>query len=93
MEINKIFTRLNTQKINKNSNTKKINDSNNDKISLSKESQKIKENQKYIDIVKESPDIRWDIVNKVKEKIKSGDYFNNIDLNKLADKILDPNKE
>lgn len=39
-------------------------------------------------IVRNAPDIRIDKVNEIKEKIERGDYFNSINYNDLAEKML-----
>lgn len=55
----------------------------NDSIQISSEGKKAAEMSKFSQIVKETPDIRVDRVNEIKEKIASGTYdFNN-------DKILE----
>ena len=61
---------------------------NEDKIALSGEVKKLAEQKKYVDIVKKVPDVRWDKVNELKKQIKSGSYFENIDLDDVADKLL-----
>lgn len=63
----------------------------NDSIQISNEGKKAAEIAKTIQIVKESPDIRLDRVNEIKEKIQNGEYnFNdNKILEMVADKIAD----
>lgn len=92
MEINKIFGNINLSKVNKSNSAKKSGKIKGDQISLSNEVKKLAEQQKYIDIVKEAPDIRWDVVDKVKEKLDSDNYLDEIDMNLLAEKILNQNK-
>lgn len=80
---------MNLSKVVKNNSAKKKENIKSDKIALSGEGKKLTEQKKYIDIVKKTPDIRWDKVNSIKEKIKSGNYFESIDMNELADKIIE----
>ncbi len=90
MEINKIFSKIIPSKVDKNSAIKKANGiEDNDKITLSGNVKNYAEQKKYIEIVKQAPDIRQDVVNKVLEKIKNDDYFDKVDLNKLAEKMIE----
>ncbi len=92
MEINKIFGNINLSKVNKSNSAKKNDKVKSDQISLSNEVKKLAEQQKYIDIVKEAPDIRWEVVDKVKEKLESDNYLDEVDMNLLAEKILNQNE-
>lgn len=90
MEIKRIFKQLNLSNVNKNNSAKKKNEINKDEIAFSSEVKKYAKLKKYIDIVKKVPDVRKDVVEKVKKKINLENYFENVDLDKLADKIIDP---
>ncbi len=93
MEINKIFTKNVISKVNKWNGLKKFSQNLEDKINLSRDCKKIKENQRYIDIVKKAPDVRQDKINEVREKIKAGNYFESVDLEEVAERIMNPHKD
>jgi len=62
-----------------------------DQVSLSSsaiEKSRLGADDRIKQIIKDTPDIRIDKVNAVKEKIESGDYFSKIDNEQLADKML-----
>ncbi|MDY6934221.1 MAG: flagellar biosynthesis anti-sigma factor FlgM [Spirochaetota bacterium] len=83
--INNTIDSKNTKSISKGTETKKS-----DSIEISSEGKKAAEIAKYTSIVRETPDIRRDKVNEIKEQIKEGKYdkFNdNKVLEMVADKI------
>ena len=87
----KIFNN-NIQKVlnayNKNTNTKKVKESNRfskkDEFSISKEAKEI---QRAMKAAKNSPDIRKEKIQEIRERINSGNY--NVDAKKIAEKMID----
>ena len=60
-----------------------------DSISVSKEAKDMSEFLKVSEDIKNTPDIRMDRVNEVKEKLKDPSYINNKVIEAVADSILD----
>ena len=59
----------------------------NDSVQISSEGKKAAEAAKYTQIVKESPDVRIDRINEIKEKIANGTY--NFNDEKLLEMVAD----
>lgn len=59
-----------------------------DKVSISAEAKKQAELQSALDIVKGTPDVRAEKIERAKQLIASGEYSNKDILDKVADKLL-----
>lgn len=59
-----------------------------DSVKISQEAASMAENKKIMDIINNTPDIRKDRVEAVKEKLKNPDYINDKLIDSLADNIL-----
>jgi negative regulator of flagellin synthesis FlgM len=77
----------NLNKVNKTANLKKTDAS--DSVNISKEAAELAENNKILEIVKNTPDVRIDKINELKAKINDPDYINNAIKNGVADKIME----
>jgi len=83
--INNITEPKNAKSVSKAKETKKT-----DSIQISSEAKKAAENARYIQIVKDTPDIRMDRVKDIKARIQDGSYNNFSDdkvLEMVAEKI------
>ena len=89
MEIDKIGAINNIQKTEQVKKDKKVKSAqdNMDRVSLSEQAKIMAERSKYIDVVKETPDVRKARIAELKEKINSEAYLSEVIGDKLADKI------
>ncbi|MBU1078359.1 MAG: flagellar biosynthesis anti-sigma factor FlgM [Spirochaetes bacterium] len=79
---------LNIFKANKNKNIDKASKvKKSDSVEISREAKRSAEVKKYINIVKNTSDIRQDKIKMAKEKIKNGDYFKPEVYEKIAEKL------
>lgn len=60
-----------------------------DSISISDEAREMAEVYYMSEVAKETPDVRTDLVNQVKEKIKDPNYLNSLAIENTANKILE----
>ena len=60
----------------------------NDKVNISADAKRMAEVQNALNIVKSTPDVRADKIERAKQLIASGEYSNKEILNKVADKLL-----
>jgi negative regulator of flagellin synthesis FlgM len=81
--INKIFPKEGTPQTKK-TDIQRANDS----VEISNQAIRKFEEEKLINIVKQAPDIREDKVADIKARIKSGEYWENISLQKVAEELL-----
>jgi negative regulator of flagellin synthesis FlgM len=89
MEIDKIGAINNIQKTEQVKKGKKIKSAqdNMDSVNLSNQAKLLAERSKYIDVVRETPDVRKARIAELKEKINSEAYLSEVIGDKLADKI------
>jgi negative regulator of flagellin synthesis FlgM len=76
----------NYNKVNKSDSSKKTGSS--DSVSISKEALDMAENNRILEIVKNTPDVRIDRINEIKSKINNPDYIDNA-IKETADKIME----
>ena len=76
----------NYNKVNKSDSSKKTGSS--DSVSISKEALDMAENNRILEIVKNTPDVRIDRINEIKSKINNPDYIDNA-IKDTADKIME----
>ena len=60
-----------------------------DSISISDEARERAEVYYMSEVAKDTPDVRTDLVNQVKEKIKEPNYLNSVAIENTANKILE----
>ena len=60
-----------------------------DSISISDEAREMAEVYYMSEVAKDTPDVRTDLVNQVKEKIKDPNYLNSVAIENTANKILE----
>ena len=77
----------NYNKVNKTDSSKKVSSS--DSVNISKEALDKAENNRILEIVKNTPDVRIDRINELKSKINNPDYIDNAINDGLADKIME----
>ena len=77
----------NYNKVNKSDPAKKVSSS--DSVDISKEALDKAENNRILEIVKNTPDVRIDRINEIKSKINNPDYVENAIKDGLADKIME----
>lgn len=82
-EINKVHKTDKTKNIAKTDKTKRT-----DSVEISSKARRSVEVQKYIDIVKNSSDIRKDKIDSAKQKLKNGDYNKPEVYDKIAEKLM-----
>ena len=82
--INPLNNIQNTQRTNRLSNVKSESDS----ISVSDEAKKMAEAYYMKEVADETPDVRTDLVNQIKEKIKDPSYLNPENIASTADRIM-----
>ena len=60
-----------------------------DSISISDEAREMAEVYYMSEVAKDTPDVRTDLVNQVKEKVKDPNYLNSVAIENTANKILE----
>ncbi len=85
--IGKIKEILKTDKTKKSENINNIKRS--DKVQISKEAQQSAEVQKYVEIVKNSSDVRADRVAQAKEKLLNGELMSKESLEKVSERLAE----
>jgi len=74
-------------KINKTSQAQKTNSL--DSVNISQEAKSMADSSKIKEIIQNTPDVRMDKINEVREKMKDPDYLDKIIADGLADKIME----
>lgn len=75
--------------VNKTQKTSRTKRAKSDAIEVSEEAKSKAEVYKAAELAKGAPEIRWELVDRAKQKLKDPDYINQEVLESVADKIID----
>ena len=75
--------------LNKTQKTSRTKRAKSDAIEVSEEAKSKAEVYKATELAKGAPDIRWELVNRAKEKLRDPNYISQEVLERVADKIMD----